>query len=58
MANPIIVQREEEGNRTEYRFVSLDEALKFIKQSEKTKKSEDGYEVDGAYEIYMPRIYE
>ena len=55
--NSVVVQREEEGNRTEYRFKSLDEAFSFIKQSEGKKKTDDGYEIDGAYEIYMPRSY-
>lgn len=53
----VIVQRSEEGSRSEWRFKDLDSALKFIKESEKAKKSEDGYKIDGAYEIYMPRSY-
>jgi len=57
MSNKVVVQRHEEGNRSEYYFNSLDKAIEFIKQSEKEKKSEDGYKIDGAYEIYMPRTY-
>lgn len=57
MGKKVVVQRLEEGSRTEYYFVSLVEALEFIKQSEKAKVTEEGFEVDGAYEIYMPRNY-
>jgi hypothetical protein len=53
----VVVQRLEEGNRTEYHFKSLDKAFEFIKESEKKKKSDDGWKVDGEYEIYMPRSY-
>jgi len=54
----VIVQRLEEGNRTEYAFKTLKEALQFIADSEAgNKKTEDGYKIDGEYEIYMPRSY-
>lgn len=56
--NKVVVQREEEGNRSEYYFNSLADALDFIKKSERNKKTEEGYKIDGAYEIYMPRFVE
>jgi hypothetical protein len=56
MARNIVVQRMEEGNRQEYQFPTLEKALEFIKDSERKKKTEDGYKIDGGYEIYMPRL--
>ena len=66
MSKHVIVQRSEGGNRTEYRFKSLKDALEFIETSERGNKKacyvdfeggRDVYPIDGEYELYMPRSY-
>jgi len=55
MSKGVVVGRLEEGDRAEFYFKNLKDALNFIVESEKKKKTEDGYEIDGVYEIWVPR---